>query len=132
IDLPMSGGDHAAAGTRTIASGYAFDRLASSLAVLFGKSKDVGGFLAKVPLAPEAPRPRHDIGCRGADHVGLAVVQGQFGTAASGQDDVAYRRVIDRLGPDAWRRFGREGCASIEKRPASSPIRRLLKGMRGA
>src|ERR1700730_189843 len=46
--------------------------------VSLGELEDVSGFLAEIALSPEAPRHGHDVRCRRADHVDLAVVQRQF------------------------------------------------------
>jgi hypothetical protein len=81
--------------------------------VSVGELEDVGRFLAEIALSPEAGHG-HDIGCRGTDHLDLAVVQRQFGTPAGRQDDVAHRRVVCRLRPRARRRFGREPRTRVD------------------
>jgi hypothetical protein len=90
--------------------------------VSLGESKDVGGFLAEVPLPPEASRHRHNIGCRGADHVDLAVVQKQVGTATGRHDNDVPPRISAALD---WRAAGDDGGARSPVGPdcASTLIR---------
>src|ERR1700716_1124015 len=48
---------------------------ASPGCVSHGESEYIGRFLPKIPLPAKTARHRHDIRCRSADHVDLAVVQ---------------------------------------------------------
>jgi len=41
--------------------------------VSVGELEDIGWFLAEIPFPSETPRHRHDIGCRGKDHVDLVI-----------------------------------------------------------
>jgi hypothetical protein len=56
---------------------------------------DVGRFLPEIPRPPETPRHCHDIRCRGADHVDLAVAKRQFGVTAGLRDDATAHLVPD-------------------------------------
>jgi len=56
---------------------------------------DVGRFLPEIPRPPKTPRHCHDIRCRGADHVDLAVAKRQFGATAGRRDDATAHLVPD-------------------------------------